>query len=84
MDQEKKKHYRLKIEEYMTRAEKVKTWVNQMKQEGKYHEQIKIEENTCGFEYSRVFGPYLDETVAEVWVDDAYIRSFHQVIQCKG
>ncbi|CAK8683623.1 MIT domain-containing protein 1-like [Clavelina lepadiformis] len=78
-DASKRKHFREKVEEYMTRAEQVKDAVQKLKESGKYHEQMKIEENSTGFGYSKVFGPYVDEYITEVHVEDAYIRSFHQI-----
>ena len=78
-DTVKRKHYREKLEEYMTRAERVKELVNKLKAAGKYHDQTKIDANATGFCYKIVFGPYLDETVKEVEVEDPYIRSFHQI-----
>nr|XP_002131188.1 MIT domain-containing protein 1-like [Ciona intestinalis] len=78
-DSAKKKHFRDKLEEYMTRAEQVKTRVNHLKAAGKYHDQTKIEENSTGHSYASLFQPYFDEFVREVWVEDAYIRSYHQV-----
>lgn len=47
--------------------------------DGKYHKQIKIEENAKGFSYEKLFQDYLNETVTEVWVEDPYIRQVHQV-----
>lgn len=46
---------------------------------GKYHKQIKIEENATGFSYESLFQEYLNETVTEVWIEDPYIRHTHQV-----
>ncbi|XP_052049006.1 MIT domain-containing protein 1 isoform X3 [Apodemus sylvaticus] len=46
---------------------------------GKYHKQIKIEENATGFSYESLFREYLHETVTEVWVEDPYIRQPHQL-----
>ena len=46
---------------------------------GKYHKQIKIEENATGFSYESLFQEYLSETVTEVWIEDPYIRHTHQV-----
>ena len=63
----------------MTRAEQVKSILNDLKAKGKYHEQIKIEENACDYGYNTIFGPYLDEIVVDVKVEDPYIRSYHQV-----
>ncbi|XP_075923517.1 MIT domain-containing protein 1 isoform X1 [Petromyzon marinus] len=74
----KKSHYRQKIEVYMERAEKIKQQVNIQKESGKYHEQLRIADNATGFSYVKLFGPYLDETVSEVWVEDPYIRHIHQ------
>lgn len=47
--------------------------------DGKCHKQIKIEENSKGFSYEKLFQEYLNETVTEVWVEDPYIRQTHQV-----
>lgn len=78
-DDAKKSHYRQKIEVYMERAEKIKQQVNIQKESGKYHEQLRIADNAVGFSYVKLFGPYLDETVSEVWVEDPYIRHIHQL-----
>ncbi|NWX24281.1 MITD1 protein, partial [Aegotheles bennettii] len=43
--------------------------------DGKYHKQIRIEENATGFSYEKLFLEYLTEIVSEVWVEDPYIRS---------
>lgn len=47
--------------------------------DGKYHKQIKIEEDATGFGYETLFQEYLTETVTEVWIEDPYIRQTHQV-----
>ncbi|XP_073906446.1 MIT domain-containing protein 1 isoform X4 [Castor canadensis] len=47
--------------------------------EGKYHKQIKIEENATGFSYESLFKEYFNETVTEVWIEDPYIRQIHQL-----
>lgn len=52
--------------------------------DGKYHKQIKIEENATGFSYVSLFQEYLNETVTEVWIEDPYIRHTHQVKMCKN
>ncbi|NWI94154.1 MITD1 protein, partial [Pitta sordida] len=70
-DEAKKHRYRQKISEYMTRAEDIK-------RHGKYHKQIRIEENATGFGYEKLFHEYLSEIVSEVWVEDPYIRHIHQ------
>ncbi|GJQ73929.1 hypothetical protein Trydic_g18863 [Trypoxylus dichotomus] len=74
----KKIYLRNKIEEYMNRAEQIKEKVAKLKEEGKYHEQINIANNSTGYSYQSVFGHFLDEEVIEVKVEDPYIRSFHQ------
>ncbi|XP_062982349.1 MIT domain-containing protein 1 isoform X2 [Elgaria multicarinata webbii] len=77
-DEKKKNHYRDKISDYMNRAEDIKKYLEKEKEDGKYHKQIKIEENTKGFSYEKLFQEYLNETVTEVWVEDPYIRHVHQ------
>ncbi|XP_019311338.1 MIT domain-containing protein 1 isoform X2 [Panthera pardus] len=51
----------------------------QVLRDGKYHRQIKIEENATGFSYESLFQEYLNETVTEVWIQDPYIRQIHQL-----
>ncbi|XP_068038822.1 MIT domain-containing protein 1 [Anomalospiza imberbis] len=78
-DEAKKHRYRQKISEYMTRAENIKKHIEKEKQDGKYHKQIRIEENATGFGYEKLFHEYLTEIVSEVWVEDPYIRQVHQL-----
>lgn len=78
-EEAKKVHYRKKIADYMDRAEKIKEQLNDLKEKGKYHEQIKIPDDATGFCYEKLFKPYLDSFVTEVWVEDPYIRHVHQV-----
>ncbi|XP_078078036.1 MIT domain-containing protein 1 isoform X3 [Mustelus asterias] len=78
-DDTKKVHFRQKIENYMNRAEQIKKYLDKQKEEGKYHEQIKIPEDATGFSYEKLFKPYLDPFVTEVWVEDPYIRHVHQL-----
>ncbi|XP_036397006.1 MIT domain-containing protein 1 [Megalops cyprinoides] len=78
-DDSKKAHYREKIKGYMERAEQIKDHLTREKEEGKYHEQIKISENATGFSYDVLFKPYISETLTEVWVEDPYIRHIHQL-----
>ncbi|XP_049646709.1 MIT domain-containing protein 1-like [Suncus etruscus] len=63
----------------MKKAENLKKYLDQEKEDGKYHKQIKIEENATGFCYESLFKEYLNETVTEVWIEDSYIRQPHQV-----
>ncbi|XP_053444344.1 MIT domain-containing protein 1 [Nycticebus coucang] len=78
-DGTKKSNLRDKISSYMERAENIKKYLAQEKEDGKYHKQIKIEENATGFSYESLFQEYLNETVTEVWIDDPYIRQIHQL-----
>uniref|UniRef100_A0A8C4X0D9 MIT, microtubule interacting and transport, domain containing 1 n=1 Tax=Eptatretus burgeri TaxID=7764 RepID=A0A8C4X0D9_EPTBU len=78
-DGAKKIRYRQKISDYMDRAEQIKQQVCKEKEAGKYHEQIKIPDNGIGYSYSKLFQPYLDNTLKEVWVNDPYIRQIHQI-----
>ncbi|XP_063161054.1 MIT domain-containing protein 1 isoform X5 [Candoia aspera] len=77
-DEKKGAYYRNKITSYMNRAEEIKKLVVKEKEDGKWHKQIKIEENSKGFSYEKLFQEYLNETVTEVWVEDPYIRQAHQ------
>ncbi|KAM6178734.1 MIT domain-containing protein 1 isoform 2-T2 [Rhynchocyon petersi] len=77
-DDTKKCNLRKKISDYMDRAEKIKEYLDQEKEEGRYHKQIKIEENATGFSYESLFQEYLNESVTEVWIEDPYIRQTHQ------
>ncbi|XP_038939769.1 MIT domain-containing protein 1 isoform X2 [Rattus norvegicus] len=74
----KRSTLRTKISGYMDRAENIKKYLDQEKEDGKYHKQIKIEENATGFSYESLFREYLQETVTEVWIEDPYIRQTHQ------
>ncbi|XP_028847357.1 MIT domain-containing protein 1 isoform X2 [Denticeps clupeoides] len=78
-DDPKKVHYREKIRGYMDRAEQIKVHMTKEKDEGKYHEQIKISDGDTGFSYTVLFKPYITEGLTEVWVQDPYIRHIHQL-----
>ncbi|XP_068185673.1 MIT domain-containing protein 1 isoform X2 [Antennarius striatus] len=78
-DESKRGHYRDKIKSYMERAEQIKAHVKQMKEEGKYHEQIRIAEDATGYSFESLFKPYISNLLTEVWVEDPYIRHIHQL-----
>ncbi|XP_056145939.1 MIT domain-containing protein 1 [Lampris incognitus] len=78
-DDSKKVHYRQKIKGYMDRAEQIKVHINQMKEDGKYHEQMRIAEGATGYSYEVLFKPYISSALTEVWVEDPYIRHIHQL-----
>jgi len=77
---DKRQKLRTRIEEYMGRAEKLKKAVETAKQSGQFHEQIHIKANTSGYSYRSVFGPFIDEQLTEVEIDDPYIRLNHQLL----
>ncbi|KPJ05305.1 PREDICTED: MIT domain-containing protein 1-like [Papilio xuthus] len=77
-DDDVKKYLKVKIEEYMNRAETIKKLVLKQKESGQFHEQVRIENNSTGHSYKTLFGRFLDEDVHYVIVEDPYIRSFHQ------
>ncbi|KAK2144713.1 hypothetical protein LSH36_736g00069 [Paralvinella palmiformis] len=78
-EEDKKQHYRKKISEYMDRAEKIKDTIKKEKDAGKYHEQIKIQENGTGYSYNKIFQHFIDSLLTEVYVEDPYIRNIHQI-----
>ncbi|KAM8749264.1 MIT domain-containing protein 1 [Acanthopagrus latus] len=78
-DDTRRGHYRDKIKGYMDRAEQIKARVNQMKEDGKYHEQVKIAEDATGYSYEVLFKPYISSLLTEVWVEDPYIRQIYQL-----
>lgn len=78
-DEVVKKRYRDQMNAYLDRATKLKEFVQEKKKAGEYHEQIKIKNGQVGYGYAKIFGPYLDKSVTEVVVEDAYIRSIHQI-----
>lgn len=78
-DSLKKQHIRLKIEEYMTRAEILKKHIENTKDSGSFHEQLKIDNNSSGHSYEQVVGRFFDGDVIQIDIEDPYIRTFHQV-----
>ena len=46
---------------------------------GKYHEQRKIDANSVGHGYDKIFGHYIDASLTEVNVEDPYVRNHRQV-----
>lgn len=78
-DEAKKMHYREKIKGYMERAEQIKEHTTKLKEEGKYHEQIKIADSSTGYSYESLFKPYITDGLTEVWVEDPYVRHVHQL-----
>ena len=79
-DEAAAKHIREKMDSYIHRAEKLKALVKQQKEAGKFHEKIHIKEGAAGYEYNKVFAAYLEGEVRDVFVEDPYIRSHHQIL----
>uniref|UniRef100_A0A8C1UDZ4 MIT, microtubule interacting and transport, domain containing 1 n=1 Tax=Cyprinus carpio TaxID=7962 RepID=A0A8C1UDZ4_CYPCA len=80
-DDSKKVHYREKIKGYMDRAEQIKDHVNKLKEEGKYHEQMKIADSSTGFSYESLLKPYIRDGLTEVWVQDPYVRHLYNFLR---
>jgi len=78
-DKTKKQHFQQRISNYMDRAEQLKKHIEKEKREGKYHEQLQIEDNSTGHSYEKVMGRFIDSDLSVVEIDDPYIRSFHQI-----
>lgn len=78
-DSSVKSRLKTRMLEYIERAEKLKDCIQKRKDEEKYHEQIRIEEGSCGHNYEEIFGRFLDASVTEVHVEDSYIRNIHQI-----
>jgi len=76
----KRAAFKAKAEQYMERAEKLKLYVSQQKENAKKHTQVTIENDSTGWSYERIFSSCLDEFVTHVWIQDPYIRSHHQVV----
>ncbi|XP_015607699.1 MIT domain-containing protein 1-like [Cephus cinctus] len=77
-DATKKKYFHGKASEYMDRAEKIKTLVEERKAIGNYREHKKVEDGSTGNSYATLFGRFLDETVTHIQIEDPYIRLPHQ------
>uniref|UniRef100_A0ABM0MBA7 MIT domain-containing protein 1-like n=1 Tax=Saccoglossus kowalevskii TaxID=10224 RepID=A0ABM0MBA7_SACKO len=73
------KSMRERINDYMTRAEKLKQHIEDVKTAGQYHEQYHIAKGSTGHSYKTVFSKFIDEFLTEVQVEDPYIRNTHQI-----
>ena len=60
--------YRTKASEYMKRAELISSQIEEEKRDGKFHEQIKLEEGNTGNSYQSLFGRFLDEDVTQACI----------------
>lgn len=75
---DKQKHFNKMASQYLDRAEKVKTIINNGKKAGTYREVIKVKDGATGHGYASVFGRFLDGTVTRICIEDPYIRAYHQ------
>ncbi|CAK9804830.1 MIT domain-containing protein 1 [Anthophora plagiata] len=74
----KQKHFSTRASEYLDRAEKIKALIEKQKTTGTYRELIKVETGSIKYGYDSVFGRFLDTTVTYIYIEDPYIRAFHQ------
>lgn len=79
-DKSKKQSLRLKLEEYLSRGEKIKPLVLSQSKTEKYHEKIEIKDGERGYCYKKIFGNCLTGNVTEVRVEDPYVRTNHQIL----
>ncbi|XP_008206213.1 MIT domain-containing protein 1-like [Nasonia vitripennis] len=77
-DPVRKKHFQTRAAQYMDRAEKIKSLIEEKKTSGKYREHLKIEAGSVGYGYDSVFGRFLDGSVTQIHIEEPYIRAFHQ------
>lgn len=63
----------------MERYKEIKKTLKKIKEKSEAIQTIKIKEDSTGHSYNTIFGPYLQETVSEIEIEDAYIRIYHQV-----
>ncbi|KAF3826848.1 hypothetical protein GH733_009373 [Mirounga leonina] len=83
-DDTKKCNLRKQITGYMDRAEIVKKYLDQEKEDGKYHKQIKIEENATGFSYESLFQKYLNETGSGKQQQSSGLQEIKESLQNHG
>lgn len=81
-DNEKKKHFQEKINQYMSRAEQIKKLLPDVTSRGHVVDKIFIMEGDIGYSYESVFGKYLDNDVSQVSLEEPYIREHYQVGIC--
>ncbi|CAG0906872.1 unnamed protein product, partial [Cyprideis torosa] len=75
-DTRRKKHLQERAQEFLGRAEALKRRITQR---ASFHEHLQIKDGEKGKSYLSVFGRFMDKEVEEVSVEDAYIRSKHQL-----
>ncbi|XP_069954418.1 MIT domain-containing protein 1-like isoform X2 [Cherax quadricarinatus] len=78
-DESKRSHFRKKTEEYLSRAEAMKEAAAKQRTLARTHTQIQIDAGATGYSYKTIFEPLIDKTLSSATVEDAYIRSTHQI-----
>lgn len=67
----------------MTRAESIKSQLDEKRSRGEIIDKIHIIANGTGFDYGSIFGKYLDDKVKEVCLEEPYLREYYQVSENK-
>lgn len=67
----------------MTRAESIKSQLDEQRSRGEIVDKIHIIANGTGFDYGSIFGKYLDDKVKEVCLEEPYLREYYQVSENK-
>uniref|UniRef100_A0A2C9M6F3 MIT domain-containing protein n=1 Tax=Biomphalaria glabrata TaxID=6526 RepID=A0A2C9M6F3_BIOGL len=80
----KQTEHRQQLQEHLDRpgAQNRTNFLSQEKDDAKKVIKIKIEENSTGHSYDKLFGHYLHPLVTSIEVDDPYIRTDFQVRLC--
>lgn len=76
-DPEKKKHFQKKLTEYMEQAEKLKKSVQSWGSRGEIRDKFHISDGATNYGYDRVFGKYLTEDVAEILIEEPYLKDYY-------
>ncbi|KAK6976669.1 MIT domain-containing protein 1 [Biomphalaria glabrata] len=77
----KQPEYRQQLQEHLDRpgAQDRKNFLSQEKEDAKKVTKIKIEENSTGHSYDKLFGHYLNQHVTSIEVDDPYLLTDFQI-----
>lgn len=76
---EKKQHIQMKLQQYMQQAEKLKASVQSWGSRGEILDKIHIAEGASNYGYDRIFGKYLTDEVAEILVEEPYLKDHYQL-----
>lgn len=78
-DPDKKRHFHMKLNQYMTQAEKIKESIRQRGTQGVIKDKIHIIDGARNFSYATIFGKYLDDDVREVAIEEPYLSQHFQM-----